>query len=272
MVSLEAASDHMKESEAPFYLPQAHEVEVFEAAYGRRLPVLLKGPTGCGKTRLVRHMAWRLGRDLVTVACHDDLTGNDLVGRYLLRDGETQWLDGPLTRAVRRGAIAYLDEIVEARKDVVVVIHPLADDRRVLPIDRLGTELEAPPEFMLVISFNPGYQSAAKDLKQSTRQRFVAIELGYPPPDLEVEILRGETGVANEIAEALVQIGGAVRAMVPEGLEEGASTRTLISAAELVLAGIDPGSACRAAIAGAITDDPDLSDAILQVVAAYFGA
>ncbi|MHB1577395.1 MAG: CbbQ/NirQ/NorQ domain-containing protein, partial [Candidatus Dormibacteria bacterium] len=168
--------------------------------------------------------------------------------------------------------IAYLDEIVEARKDVVVVIHPLADDRRVLPIDRLGTELEAPPEFMLVISFNPGYQSAAKDLKQSTRQRFVAIELGYPPPDLEVEILRGETGVANEIAEALVQIGGAVRAMVPEGLEEGASTRTLISAAELVLAGIDPGSACRAAIAGAITDDPDLSDAILQVVAAYFGA
>ena len=272
MRPLEPASERMKGSDGPFYLPQSHEVEVFEAAHARGLPVLLKGPTGCGKTRLVRHMAWRLGRDLVTVACHDDLTGNDLVGRYLLRDGQTQWLDGPLTQAVRRGALVYLDEIVEARKDVVVVIHPLADDRRVLPIDRLGTALEAPPEFMLVISFNPGYQSAAKDLKQSTRQRFVAIELGYPPPALEVEILRGETGVADEIAEALVQIGGAVRAMVPEGLEEGASTRTLISAAELVLAGIAPSAACRAAIAAPITDDPDPSDTMLQVIGAHFGA
>ncbi|MHB1640540.1 MAG: AAA family ATPase [Candidatus Dormibacteria bacterium] len=257
---------------APFYVSQGPEIELFEAAYARGLPVLLKGPTGCGKTRFVSHMAWRLGRPLTTVACHDDLTGNDLVGRYLLMNGQTQWMDGPLTRAVREGGIAYLDEVVEARKDVVVVIHPLADHRRILPVDRLTTELQAPPEFMLVISFNPGYQSAAKDLKQSTRQRFVAIQLGYPSPALEIEILRGETEVPVEMARTLVQIGAAVRAMVPEGLEEGASPRTLVSAAGLILSGIDPVAACRAAIAHPITDDHDLEDAISQVIEAHFQA
>ncbi len=271
-MALESPSPALGPSTAPFYLPQGSEVDLFEAAHHRRLPVLIKGPTGCGKTRFVRHMAWRLGRPLITVACHDDLTGNDLVGRHLLQDGQTQWLDGPLTSAVRRGAVAYLDEVVEARKDVIVVIHPLADDRRVLPLDRLSTEIPAPPEFMLVISFNPGYQSAAKDLKESTRQRFVAIALGYPPPPLEVDVLTGETGVGQEMAEALVAIGGEVRAMVPEGLEEGASTRTLVSAATLMLAGIEPTAACRAAIAHCITDDPDLESAILQVIGAHFGA
>ena len=256
----------------PFYLSQDDEVELFAAAYRSRLPILLKGPTGCGKTRLVRHMAWELGRPLITVACHDDLSSGDLVGRFLLKDGATEWSDGPLTRAVRDGAIAYLDEVVEARKDIVVVLHPLADDRRVLTLDKLGLMLEAPPEFMLVASFNPGYQSAVKDLKQSTRQRFVAIELGYPEPDLERKILSGETGATDDLAAILVRIGNEVRALVPEGLEEGASTRTLVAAATLIGEGLSESSACQAAIAGPITDDPDLQEAIRQVIAAHFGA
>jgi nitric oxide reductase NorQ protein len=258
-------------SSGPFYLPQGDEVELFAAAYRSRLPILLKGPTGCGKTRFVRHMAWRLERPLITVACHDDLSGSDLVGRFLLKDGATEWSDGPLTRSLKQGAIAYLDEVVEARKDIIVVLHPLADDRRVLPIDKLGVILEAPPEFMLVASFNPGYQNAIKDLKQSTRQRFVTIDLGYPEPDLERRILTGETGVPDDLAATLVRIGNEVRALVPEGLEEGASTRTLVAAANLMGQGINETSACRAAIAGPITDDPDLKEAIGQVIQAHFG-
>jgi nitric oxide reductase NorQ protein len=258
------------ESQAPFYLDQGGEVALFEAAYRNRLPVLLKGPTGCGKTRFVRHMAWRLSRPLITVACHEDLTGTDLVGRFLLRGGLTEWADGPLTKGVREGAIVYLDEVVEARKDIVVVIHPLADDRRILPIDKLGQSVAAPPEFMLVASFNPGYQSALKDLKPSTRQRFLAIPLGYPSAPLETDILVGESSIDRGLAGRLVQAGGAIRRMVEEGLEEGASTRSLVYAATLIRSGVPVRQACMSAMAQSLTDDPDLLAAIQAVVEAHF--
>ncbi len=260
-----------RESRGPFYLDQGGEVDVFEAAFRNRLPVLLKGPTGCGKTRFVRHMAWRLGRPLVTVACHEDLSGTDLVGRFLLRGGLTEWADGPLTQGVRNGAIVYLDEVVEARKDIVVVIHPLVDDRRMLPIDKLGENLPAPPEFMLVASFNPGYQSALKDLKPSTRQRFLAIPLGYPPAALETDILVGETGIDRALAGRLVEAGGAIRRMVEEGLEEGASTRSLVYAATLMRYGVPARQACLSAMGQPLTDDPDLLVAIRAVLEAQFG-
>jgi nitric oxide reductase NorQ protein len=252
----------------PYYRRQGGEAELFEAAFRHRLPILLKGPTGCGKTRFVRHMAWRLGRPLITVACHEDLTATDLVGRFLLRGGETAWSDGPLTTGVREGALVYLDEVVEARRDIVVVIHPLADDRRILPIEKLGTVLEAPPDFMLVASFNPGYQSALKDLKQSTRQRFVSIGLGYPDPDVEAEIIEHETGIDGPMAARLVRLGISIRRLVEEGLEEGASTRVLIYAATLIQSGVPSVDACRAAIAEPLTDDPDLQAAIQAVVEA----
>src|SRR5438105_9083605 len=235
-------------AEEPYYLAVAREVELFEAAHAARLPVMLKGPTGCGKTRFVEHMAWRLGRPLITVACHEDLSATDLVGRFLLEGEETVWHDGPLTAAVRGGAICYLDEVVEARKDTVVIIHPLTDDRRRLPIEKRGTILDAPDDFMLVVSYNPGYQSILKDLKQSTRQRFVAMEFDYPDADAETKIVAREGGIDESTAADLVKIGQKVRNLRGHGLEEGVSTRLLIYAAQLISNGISPTRSAEVAI------------------------
>jgi nitric oxide reductase NorQ protein len=253
-------------TDEPFYLAVGREVELFEAAHAALLPVMLKGPTGCGKTRFVEHMAWRLNRPLITVACHEDLSATDLVGRFLLEGEETVWHDGPLTAAVRGGAICYLDEVVEARKDTVVIIHPLTDDRRRLPIEKRGTILDAPPDFMLVVSYNPGYQSILKDLKQSTRQRFVALEFDYPPAELEAEIVAREGGVSLQAARDLVQIGQKVRNLRGHGLEEGVSTRLLIYAAQLTSRGIPPIAAAEVALCSPITDDRDLQRSIREIV------
>jgi nitric oxide reductase NorQ protein len=253
-------------SNEPYYLEVSREVELFQAAYSAHLPVMLKGPTGCGKTRFVEHMAWRLQRPLITVACHEDLSATDLVGRFLLEGEETIWHDGPLTTAVRNGAICYLDEVVEARKDTVVIIHPLTDDRRRLPIEKRSTVLDAPPDFMLVVSYNPGYQSILKDLKQSTRQRFIAIEFDYPPPELESEIVAREGGVSIEIARDLVLIGQKVRNLRGHGLEEGVSTRLLIYAAQLIARGIQPIIAAEVALSSPITDDRELQRSIHEIV------
>jgi nitric oxide reductase NorQ protein len=255
---------------APFYLPVANEVGLFEAASRARIPVLLKGPTGCGKTRFVAHMAHRLGRPLVTVACHEDLTASDLVGRYLLHGDDTVWVDGPLTAAVRHGAILYLDEVVEARKDTIVVIHPLTDHRRVLTIEKLAAVLPAPDEFMLVISYNPGYQSVLKELKQSTRQRFVALDFSYPPPELETEVVAKESGVDAATARSLVKVGGRIRQLTSRGLEEGVSTRLLVHAARLVAEGCSPREAAEAAFVRALSDDTDLQASIRELVSDYF--
>jgi nitric oxide reductase NorQ protein len=254
----------------PYYQPQGQEIELFTAAYRHQIPVLLKGPTGCGKTRFMEHMAWRLKRPLITVSCHDDLTASDLVGRYLITAGETVWVDGPLARAVRAGAICYLDEIVEARKDTTVVIHPLADDRRVLPMEKTGELLAATPEFCLAISYNPGYQSVLKDLKQSTRQRFIAIEFNYPTPELEKRIILHEAQVEAGTAEKLVRFAGMTRNLKGNGLDEGASTRLLVHAAKLMAAGMDPRTACRGAIAEALTDDPEMLAAVSELSASLF--
>jgi nitric oxide reductase NorQ protein len=254
----------------PYYEPLGQEIKLFEAAHKKRLPLLLKGPTGCGKTRFMEHMAWRLQRPLITVACHDDLTAADLVGRYLITAGETVWVDGPLARAVRVGAICYLDEIVEARKDTTVIIHPLADDRRVLPMEKTGELLCAPADFCLAISYNPGYQSVLKDLKQSTRQRFVAIEFDYPTPALEQKIVRHETGLDEDTAVKLVQLAGMTRRLKGSGLDEGASTRLLVHAGKLMAAGVDAASACRATIAEPLTDDPEMLAAIDELRASVF--
>jgi nitric oxide reductase NorQ protein len=254
----------------PYYEPLSDEIAVFEAAYKNQLPVLLKGPTGCGKTRFIEYMAWKLGRPLLSVACHDDLTAADLVGRYLIRGGDTVWIDGPLTQAVRHGCLCYLDEIVEARKDTTVVIHPLCDDRRLLPIEKLGELLAAPPEFCLVISYNPGYQSVLKDLKQSTRQRFVALEFDYPDAAREQKIIITETGIGAERARQLVKFGQLTRNLKGSGLDEGASTRLLVHAARLIQAGIDPAAACRSAISQALTDDAELHAAIDELSSAVF--
>jgi nitric oxide reductase NorQ protein len=251
------------------YIPTGREKEVFGAAWRSGLPVLLKGPTGCGKTRFVQTMAQELGRPLVTVACHEDLTAGDLVGRFLLRGAETQWQDGPLTLAVRQGAICYLDEIVEARADTTVVVHPLADHRRELNIERLGERLLAPDEFMLVVSYNPGYQSVLKDLKPSTRQRMVAIELNYPSAAIEAQILHNETGIDTETADRLVRLGQAIRTLGHDGLPEVASTRALISSALLVRAGLSLREAAQASIARALTDDPVATRQLLEMVEAY---
>ena len=261
----------------PWYLPLGDEVQVFEAAYAARLPVLLKGPTGCGKTRFVEHMAWRLYRQsehprrrietpLVTVACHEDLTATDLVGRYLLTDDQTVWMDGPLTRAVRSGALCYLDEVVEARKDTTVVIHSLTDHRRVLPIEKTAELLSAHPDFLLVISYNPGYQSILKDLKPSTRQRFVTLEFTYPSVPVEATIIGHESGVGADLALQLALIGEKVRNLREYGFEEGVSTRLLVYAAQLVAGGIDARRACDVAIARAVTDDVDVQQAIADIV------
>ena len=255
----------------PYYQAQGNECGLFEHAARQCLPLLIKGPTGCGKTRFVEHMAARLGRPLITVSCHDDLSAADLVGRHLIVDGQTVWADGPLARAVRRGAICYLDEVVEARKDTTVVLHPLADDRRVLPIERTGEHLIAPPAFMLVISYNPGYQNLLKSLKPSTRQRFVALTMGYPAPAVEREIVRVEGHVGEPEATQLVQLAQALRRLTEHDLEETASTRLLVMAARLMAAGLPPAAACRAAIVDALTDDADTAEALGEVVRAVFG-
>ncbi len=264
-------------TEEPWYLPLADEVQIFEAAYQARLPVLLKGPTGCGKTRFVEHMTWRLYRQtdsvrrsletpLLTVACHEDLTATDLVGRYLLSGDSTVWMDGPLTRAVRSGAICYLDEIVEARKDTTVVIHSLTDHRRVLPIEKTGELLDAHNDFLLVISYNPGYQSIQKDLKPSTRQRFVSLEFGYPSVDVEATIIAHESGVALDFAHRLARIGERVRHLREHGFEEGVSTRLLVYAAQLVVGGVAARRACDVAIARAVSDDTEVQHALAEII------
>lgn len=255
----------------PFYLPSGNEENLFEHAYRHQLPVLIKGPTGCGKTRFISHMARRLGRPLYTVACHDDLTAADLVGRHLIGDGATYWQDGPLTRAVREGAICYLDEVVEARKDTTVVLHPLTDDRRILPLERTGEQLSAPPEFMLVVSYNPGYQHLFKGMKPSTRQRFVAMRFDYPSAALEQRVIHGETGIAESEARRLVNLANALRALKDHDLEEAASTRLLVYAATLMHSGMAAAEACRAALVEPLSDDPETVAALMDVVYATFG-
>jgi nitric oxide reductase NorQ protein len=264
----------------PYYLPIADEIQLFETAYDQNVPVLLKGPTGCGKTRFVEYMSWRLhghlgsrddeGVPLITVACHEDLTASDLVGRYLLEGDETRWIDGPITRAVKVGAICYLDEIVEARKDTTVLIHPLTDYRRLLPIDKRGDLLEAAPGFLLVLSYNPGYQSALKDLKHSTRQRFIAIEFDYPPRDQEAEIIRVESGCSPEMANELAKLAEKVRNLKEHGLAEGVSTRLLVYAGKLIASGIAPRRACQSAVVWGLTDDVEVQRSLEEVVTSIF--
>ncbi|MCH8279172.1 MAG: CbbQ/NirQ/NorQ/GpvN family protein [Chloroflexi bacterium] len=274
----------------PYYVPIGDELEIFTAAYRQHLPVLLKGPTGCGKTRFVEYMAWQLGRPLtvmgdkgeqglgegevrvplVTIACHEDLTASDLVGRYLLDANGTRWIDGPMTRAVKNGAILYLDEVVEARKDTTVLIHPLTDHRRILPIEKTGTIIEADDRFLLCISYNPGYQSALKDLKHSTRQRFISIEFNYPPHDIEVGIVQRESGCNADQADSLCKLGEKIRNLREHGLQEGASTRLLIYAGRLMTEGISARRACQVAIVWTLTDEPELQRSIEEVVSSIF--
>ncbi|KYH03366.1 CbbQ/NirQ/NorQ/GpvN family protein [Bradyrhizobium sp. DOA1] len=255
----------------PAYVPSGNECELFDHAWRRRLPVLLKGPTGCGKTRFVAHMAARLGLPLHTVACHDDLTAADLTGRYLLRGGDTVWTDGPLTRAVREGGICYLDEVVEARKDVTVVLHPLTDDRRILPLERTGEELAAPNSFMLVVSYNPGYQTLLKALKPSTRQRFVAIEFGFLPPEQEIAVVSAESGLSPERVRPLVGLAGRLRALRGHDLEEGVSTRLVVYCASLIGAGTPIAEAVLAGMIEPLTDDAEVKAALLDVARAVIG-
>ena len=279
----------------PYYRPVGDEMELFAAAYQQHIPVLLKGPTGCGKTRFVEYMAWKLGRPLtvireqngqsaaaqeiregevrvplVTIACHEDLTASDLVGRYLLDADGTRWIDGPMTRAVKAGAILYLDEVVEARKDTTVLIHPLTDHRRILPVEKTGTIIEADDRFLLCISYNPGYQSALKDLKHSTRQRFISIEFNYPPREIEREILQQESGCTEAQADALAKLGEKIRNLEDHGLQEGASTRLLIYAGRLISEGIPARRACQVAIVWTLTDDPELQRSLEEVASSIF--
>ncbi len=282
------AVEEFRAEEEPYYVPVGDEVELFRAAWDSKVPVLLKGPTGCGKTRFVEYMAYHLNRPalvvrdgrqvieaednlpLVTVACHEDLTASDLVGRYLLEGEETKWIDGPLTRSVKAGAICYLDEVVEARKDTTVLIHPLTDHRRILPIEKKSQLLQARDGFLLVISFNPGYQSALKDLKQSTRQRFISIEFGYPPRETEARIVAHESGVDMDVAMNLAKMAEKVRNLREHGLSEGASTRLLIYAGKLIQNGIAPRRACQVAVAWALTDDGDVQRSIEEVISSIF--
>ena len=273
--------EYVVESE-PFYLPVADEVDLFEAAYAERMPILLKGPTGTGKTRFVEYMSWRVNQDrirdgrgteaspLVTVACHEDLTASDLVGRYLLEPEGTRWIDGPLTRAVKYGGICYLDEVIEARKDTTVLIHPLADHRRLLHIEKLGEVLEAHPNFILVVSYNPGYQNVLKDLKHSTRQRFVAIEFDFPPRDIEAPVIEHEAKCDRQTAQQLALLGEKIRNLIGQGLQEGASTRLLIYAGKLIERGIAPRRACEVAIVWGLTDDREIQKSVMEVVTSIF--
>ncbi|MEI7613754.1 MAG: CbbQ/NirQ/NorQ/GpvN family protein [Betaproteobacteria bacterium] len=258
-------------SALPYYTPAGNESEIFELAWKNRLPLLLKGPTGCGKTRFVAHMAARLGLPLFTVACHDDLTAADLVGRHLISNEGTVWNDGPLTSAVRAGGICYLDEVVEARKDTTVVLHPLADDRRVLPIDRTGELLAAPPSFMLVVSYNPGYQNLLKGLKPSTRQRFISLSFDFPSAEREITIIHGESGLDTERCSQLVKLAAALRALKDRDLEEAPGPRLLVYAATLMRSGLAAEDACRVAIIDSLTDDPATAEALMDVVRAVFG-
>jgi nitric oxide reductase NorQ protein len=258
---------------APYYEPQGNEVAIFEAAYKRRLPVMLKGPTGCGKTRFLEHMAFHLKRPLVTVSCHEDLTSSDLVGRFLLEGADTVWQDGPLTRAVKAGAICYLDEIVEARTDSTVVIHSLTDHRRKLSIEKKGQEIDAHEDFILVISYNPGYQTVLKDLKPSTKQRFIGINFDFPTEEIERKILMSEVeGLSNEHSQKLVAAGRKARLLKDHGLEEATSTRALVYAGSMISAGLDPVAACQVAMVNPITDDPELAEALMEIVNAHFAA
>jgi nitric oxide reductase NorQ protein len=267
-IALEGTADS---SAVPFYSPTGNEVALFEHAHRNRLPLLLKGPTGCGKTRFVTHMAARLERPLYTVSCHDDLTAADLTGRYLLKGGDTVWVDGPLTRAVREGAICYLDEVVEARKDVTVVLHPLTDDRRLLPLERTGELLDAPPDFMLVVSYNPGYQNILKSLKPSTRQRFIAIEFGFPLPEAETAIVAQESGLERHRVAPLVRLGNALRDLKGQDLEEGVSTRLLVYCASLIRSGVKPDEAILVSLIEPLTDDPEVKKALLRVAEITLG-
>ncbi len=257
-------------TQEPFYLQQGDELQIALAAYQHKIPLLLKGPTGCGKTRFMHFLAWHLKRPLITVSCHDDLSTSDLVGRYLIKGGDAVWVDGPLTLAVRHGAICYLDEIVEARKDTTVVIHPLADDRRELPIEKRGELLTAPDEFMLAVSYNPGYQSVLKDLKQSTRQRFISLDFVYPQPDVEQKIVQHESGVDAGTAELLVRLGEMTRNLQDAGLPEGASTRLLIHAGKLMASGMEKRRACQAAITDSLTDEKELLVSLNEIVTSLF--
>jgi len=273
-------ANESRDDAPPFYLPTGDEVALFRTAYEQRIPVLLKGPTGCGKTRFVEYMAWETrkhradptGEPLVTITCHDDMTASDLVGRYLLSPDGTSWLDGPLTRAVREGSLCYLDEVVEARKDTTVVLHSLTDHRRMLPIERLGTTVQAHPDFLLVVSYNPGYQATTKDLKPSTRQRFLAIEFGYPDEELEAEIVAYESGVDRGVAAQLAALGARLRRLDEVDVLDGPSTRLLVYAGALVSRGVDPIRAIEVAVVQATTDDPDVQDAVRQVARAVVSA
>ena len=265
-----AAREAGNDDRAPFYFPSGNEIEVFEQCHARRLAVMLKGPTGCGKTRFVEHMAHRLGLPLVTISCHDDLTASDLVGRFLIRHDSTAWQDGPLTRAVRQGALCYLDAVVEARQDTIVVLHPLTDHRRVLPIDKTGELIEAPPAFQLVISYNPGYQRMLKDLKPSTRQRFVALEFDFPSPEHELAIVQRESGVERAIAHALVTLAGRLRGLRDRGLAEVPSTRLLVATGKLIANGVSTRAACDAALLAPLTDDATLLGAMRDLVHGSF--
>ncbi|MBQ0920114.1 CbbQ/NirQ/NorQ/GpvN family protein [Hydrogenophaga aromaticivorans] len=264
-------TDYRIEQE-PYYQPQSNEVALYEAAYAARLPVMLKGPTGCGKSRFVEYMAWKLQRPLITVACNEDMTASDLVGRYLLEAGGTRWLDGPLTMAARMGAICYLDEIVEARQDTTVVIHPLTDHRRTLPLDKKGEQVRAHPDFQLVISYNPGYQNLMKDLKPSTKQRFAAFDFDYPPPEQEARIVASETGIDEALAARLVKIAITARNLKGHGLVEGISTRLMVYAATLMKGGVAPRDACRMALVRPITDDADIRETLDHAIDAVFDA
>ncbi|MCU7938309.1 MAG: CbbQ/NirQ/NorQ/GpvN family protein [gamma proteobacterium symbiont of Bathyaustriella thionipta] len=255
----------------PYYEPVANEVELYEAAYNARMPMMLKGPTGCGKSRFVEYIAHKLNRPLITVACNEDMTASDLVGRFLLDKDGTKWQDGPLATAARMGAICYLDEVVEARQDTTVVIHPLTDHRRTLPLDKKGELIEAHPDFQLVISYNPGYQSLMKDLKQSTKQRFGGLDFDYPSEEIEVAIVAKESGVDTETAGKLVQIAHRARNLKGHGLDEGISTRLLVYAGQLISKGIEPGYACSMTMVTPLTDDPDMRDTLDAAVQTFFG-
>ncbi len=264
-------TEQYKVKQEPFYKPVANEVELYEAAYGARMPMMIKGPTGCGKSRFVEYMAWKLGRPLITVACNEDMTASDLVGRFLLDKEGTKWQDGPLTTAARIGAICYLDEVVEARQDTTVVIHPLTGHRRTLPLDKKGELIEAHKDFQLVISYNPGYQSLMKDLKQSTKQRFGALDFDYPDEKIETDIVAQESGVDKETAAKLVQIAHRARNLKGHGLDEGISTRLLVYSGQLIAKGVEPNAACTMTMVTPLTDDPDMRDTLNAAVQTFFG-